>query len=371
MSLEVLLENNPIIRKDCEDIINAVGDDFNQLSGKSIYITGGAGFLGYYLCLAPAYWNQYKKRPNQENIQIIISDIFLLRRPKWVEALSEESYMQVLTHNCTEGMPQGISPNYIFHAASIASPTFYRKHPIETIEANIFGLKHILEYSRKNSLEGLIFFSSSEIYGDPPADQIPTKEDFRGFVSCTGPRACYDESKRLGETLCVSYASQHSVPVTVVRPFNNYGPGLALEDARVLPDFINNILGNSDIRIFSDGSPRRTYCYISDAISGYYKALLIGQRGEAYNIGIQQPEISVLELAELTKEVATNMFDYQGKIICNNKHSDEKYLTDNPQRRCPNIEKARMQLDYNPHVDVEEGINNYLKWGQAIKVNGL
>src|SRR5207247_205032 len=124
---------------------------------------------------------------------------------------------------------------YVIHAAGIASPTYYREHPIETMDANVVGLRLLLDRRvagkrTGDSVGGLLFFSSSEIYGDTTGDQIPTPETYRGNVSCTGPRACYDESKRYGETLCVNVAGQHGLPVTIARPFNNYGPGLKVTD---------------------------------------------------------------------------------------------------------------------------------------------
>jgi nucleoside-diphosphate-sugar epimerase len=115
--------------------------------------------------------------------------------------------------------------------------------------------------SLKNPVEGFLFFSSSEIYGDPSPENIPTPETYRGLVSCTGPRACYDEAKRYGETLCVNFAQQLGIPVKVARPFNNYGPGLKISDRRVIPDFVGDIMNGQDIGRLSDGSPRRTFCY--------------------------------------------------------------------------------------------------------------
>ena len=187
---------------------------------------------------------------------------------------------------------------YIIHAAGIASPTIYRAHPIETMDANINGLRTLLDYARQRleaglEMEGFLFYSSSEIYGDPAADAIPTPETYRGYVSCTGPRACYDESKRYGETLCVNFARQHGIPVTAVRPFNNYGPGMKITDGRVIADFFRDALAGRDLVMLSDGSPTRTFCYVSDAITGYYLALLRGRRGEAYNVGVDGPEISM------------------------------------------------------------------------------
>jgi UDP-glucuronate decarboxylase len=198
--------------------------------------------------------------------------------------------------------------DYVIHAASIASPTFYRQYPIETMDANVNGLRHLLDQARRQAasvspVAGFLFFSSSEIYGDPTPENIPTPETYWGNVSCTGPRACYDESKRYGETLCVNFAAVHHLPLKVARPFNNYGPGLKISDRRVIPDFAQDILQGRDIVMLSDGSPRRTFCYVADAVIGYFKILIRGRSGEAYNIGAEAPEISMAELAERMVEL--------------------------------------------------------------------
>src|SRR2546429_550100 len=160
----------------------------------------------------------------------------------------------------TDPLPQFRNPLHDHHAAGIASPMYYRKYPLQTIDANINGLRNLLDYSvrqaeRRRPVDGFLFYSSSEIYGDPAPEAIPTPEDYRGNVSCTGPRACYDESKRFGETMCVTFARQYGVPVKIARPFNNYGPGLKITDGRVLPDFARDVLNGRDLVMYSDGAP--------------------------------------------------------------------------------------------------------------------
>ena len=206
----------------------------------------------------------------------------------------------------------------------------------------------------------MLFFSSSEIYGDPNSSSIPTNEEYKGNVSCHGPRACYDESKRFGETLCWVYAKEYGMPITIARPFNNYGPGMSLTDKRLPADFANNIIEGRDLIIFSDGSPTRTFCYISDAITGYLLCLTYGQY-DYFNIGNNIPEISVSEFAKIFKSNGHKVFGYQGSIF-HKKSDDIDYMTDNPNRRCPDISKARKKLNYIPKVNVEEGVERYLKF---------
>jgi nucleoside-diphosphate-sugar epimerase len=206
-----------------------------------------------------------------------------------------------------------------------------------------------------------LFYSSSEIYGDPTPDWIPTPEHYRGLVSCTGPRACYDESKRFGETLCVVFAQQHGIPTKIARPFNNYGPGLKITDKRVFPDFARDIFAGRDILMYSDGKPTRTFCYSADSITGYYKVLVKGHAGEPYNIGIEKPEVSIGELAEKTIATARDLFGYQVKLI-RKPNPEADYLVDNPNRRCPDISKGRSHLGYNPSIAIDEGIRRALIW---------
>ena len=207
------------------------------------------------------------------------------------------------------------------------------------MDANIAGFVSSLDRAVESEasgdpIQGFLFFSSSEIYGDPTPENIPTPETYRGNVSCTGPRACYDESKRYGETLCVNFAREHGVPVAIARPFNNYGPGLKLTDRRVIPDLARDVLDGRDLTLLSDGSAKRTFCYVADAIVGYYKILVRGRPGEPYNIGTEEPEVSMAELAERITTLARQLFGYQGSVV-RSESADADYLVDNPLRRRP------------------------------------
>jgi dTDP-glucose 4,6-dehydratase/UDP-glucuronate decarboxylase len=165
----------------------------------------------------------------------------------------------------------------------------------------------------------------------------------------------------MGETLCVTFASHESLPVKIARPFNNYGPGLKITDGRVIPDFARDVLAGRDILMFSDGSPTRTFCYATDAVAGYYKVLVRGHRGEPYNIGVDRPEITMRDLAGLVVDTARDLFDYRGRVVLG-KSAEADYLVDNPNRRCPVLEKARTHLDYQPKVLIDEGIYRSLVW---------
>ena len=357
--------SSDVVSKDLAYIYSHLQEEFACLSGKRLLITGGAGFLGYYLVQAVLYWN---KRANEaHSIQLTVYDNYIRGVPAWLMELAGNKSLILVKHDITEPLPQDIGDfQYIVHAASIASPTYYRLYPIKTMDANVNGLRFLLEYSREQKekgkpVEDFLFFSSSEIYGDPSPENIPTPESYHGHVSCTGPRACYDESKRYGETLCVNFARQYDLPIKIARPFNNYGPGLKITDRRVLPDFARDVLMGRDIVMLSDGSPTRTFCYVADAIVGYYKILVKGRSGEAYNVGVESPEISMAELAERIVTLARDLFGYKGKVV-RQASPDQDYLTDNPNRRCPMIAKAKADLGYNPTISLDEGLKRSLIW---------
>jgi nucleoside-diphosphate-sugar epimerase len=359
------MDAKQIVAADLEYICSGLEAEFGAMGGKKVLISGGAGFLGYYLIQALLHWN--RSRGDGSPIQLIVCDNYIRGVPEWLSNLEQGSTLTLLKHDITSPLPDEVEHiDFVIHAASIASPTYYRKHPIETMDANVKGLRLLLDRFRKEPASGqpesgFLFFSTSEIYGDPPPDQIPTPETYRGNVSCTGPRACYDESKRYGETLCVNFASEYGLRVMMARPFNNYGPGLKITDRRVIPDFARDMFAGKDLVLLSDGSPTRTFCYVADAVIGYFKVLVRGRAGEPYNIGNESPETSMLELAQLLAGIAREQFGYTGKVV-RGVSGEKDYLTDNPRRRCPLITKASAELGFNPGVPLEEGLRRTVAW---------
>lgn len=354
-----------VVNADLDYMAVALAEEFAHLAGKKLLIVGGAGFLGYYMVQSVLHWNASAQPADR--IRLTVYDSYVRGVPSWLTRCASDPNLSLVRHDITHPLPADIDDyQYIVHAASIASPTYYRQYPIETMDANVNGLRFLLDYARRQQqrgcpVEGFLFFSSSEIYGDPTPENIPTPETYRGNVSCTGPRACYDESKRFGETLCVNFARQYGLPVRIARPFNNYGPGLKITDRRVIPDFARDILADRDIVMLSDGSATRTFCYVADAVIGYYKILTRGRDGEAYNIGVEAPEISIRDLAERMAALGRELFGYSGKVV-HRPSEDKDYLVDNPNRRCPVITKARTELGYNPSISLDEGLRNSLLW---------
>ena len=348
-----------IYHTDLQYIFNKLSDfEIEKLKGSTILVTGCAGFLGYYLM---SFLSEYSERISIR--KIIGIDNFKLGEPNWIKDLSEmndkvEIYTFDITQFSSFEKEEIKDVDYIIHMASIASPTFYRKYPLETVDANIWGLRSLLEFYKNKQMKGFLYFSSSEVYGDPFSEYIPTSEDYRGNVSCIGPRACYDEAKRFGETLCYLYAEKHNMPITIVRPFNNYGPGMSLNDKRLPADFAQAIVENKKLIIHSDGNPTRTFCYVTDAIIGYLKALLY-EPFDYFNIGIDKPEISIKEMAEIYKEAGSKIYQFEPSVEFR-KSEEKSYLTHNPLRRCPDLSKAKKLLNYSPSISVSEGVPRFL-----------
>ena len=360
-----MIDSTSVVRTDLDLIREDLAPVFTRMAGNRLLVTGGAGFLGYYLVQAVTDWN--RDRPVGDRVDLTVCDNFKRGAPDWLGAIEREGSARMVVADVSQPLPRDLGPfDFVIHAAGIASPMVYRRFPLETMDANINGLRQLLEAARAQAdqgrpVKGFLFYSSSEIYGDPVPEAIPTSEDYRGNVSCTGPRACYDESKRYGETLSVVFARTYGVAVTIARPFNNYGPGLRIDDGRVIPDFARCILAGKDIVMHSDGSPTRTFCYSADAICGYYRVLVLGRPGEAYNVGVESPEISMRDLADSLIAEGRSLFGYRGRLVTA-PSAEKEYLVDNPQRRCPVITKARTEIGYDPKVPLREGLRRSLRW---------
>jgi UDP-glucuronate decarboxylase len=329
------------------------------LKDSTVLITGACGFLGYY------FLHFFKQAGKELKVKkVLVLDNFMLGKPAWLNDFINDGLFRIESFNIISDTLTNIScakdADYIIHMASIASPVFYRKYPIETLDANIWGLRNLLDFYKDKKIKGFLFFSSSEVYGDPDGDHIPTDEEYHGNVSFTGPRSCYDESKRFGETMCMLFAHRYGLPIGAARPFNNYGPGMRLNDKRVPADFASAVLEGRDIEILSDGAPTRTFCYIADAVAGYLKILVHGEY-DYFNIGIEHPEVTINKLAELYVAAGREMLGYKGTVQYA-VSEDRNYLTNNPQRRCPNITKARKLLAYDPSIAVEEGVARFLRF---------
>ena len=343
-----------IVTEDIKQIAKNLGRDAERFSGKTILISGGGGFLGKYFVGLFGYLN--------DNIltkpcRVISVDNFITgARHSHFDYTGRKDVLDVWA-DITHPLPIREDIHFIIHAAGLASPVYYKKYPLETIESAVFGVKNLLELGRKNKLEGFLFFSSSEIYGDPHPEAVPTPETYHGYVSSIGPRACYDESKRLGETISVIYHEQYGIPTKIVRPFNVFGPGMGHADRRVLPMFAYKILNGEPLPVHGDGHQTRTFCYVTDAISGFVQVLLNGEPGHSYNIGNHNNEISMKDLADLFISLADEHSNNASYELVS---YPATYPGGEPQRRCPDLTKAKEHLGYVPKVSLEDGIRRFI-----------
>lgn len=343
-----------LVREDIARIAEGLGTLAHRFEGKTVLISGGAGFLGKYFILLFAYLNDHVL---STPCKVISVDNFITGSPHpHFNYKGREDILEVWG-DVSHPLPVREDIHFILHAAGLASPVYYKKYPLETIESAISGAKNLLELAKKNEqLEGFLFFSSSEIYGDPDEKAIPTPETYHGYVSPVGPRACYDESKRLGETITQIYHEHHHIPAMIVRPFNVFGPGMGHEDRRVLPMYAYKALNKEVIPVHGDGHQTRTFCYITDALEGFLRILLLGKPGEAYNIGNDENEISMRNLAKLVTIIEGNGASFE--TIPYPSH----YPAGEPQRRCPDLAKARENLGYTPKVQLGEGVLRFINW---------
>ena len=341
------------LQSDIDEIAERL-DSRQRFEGKTVLITGARGFLGRYFIEVFKKFNQsYFNDP----VKIIAIDN-LITSGQIGSKLVEDANVDFMEHDVTKKFSVKQPINYILHAAGIASPHYYKKYPIETLDVAITGTQNMLDLAKEKESK-FLFFSSSEIYGDPDSNNIPTPESYRGNVSCLGPRACYDESKRVGETLCYIFQHKFNVHTNIVRPFNFYGPGMQEEDFRVLPNFASKIKSKSPLKIYGDGKQTRTFCYITDAITGLLKVVLDGKKGEVYNIGNPSPEVSILDIVQSIQQVLKR--DIPFEVI----QYPESYPSDEPHRRCPDIQKAKDEINYNPEINFNEGLKRFLTWTGA------
>ncbi|TSC79472.1 MAG: dTDP-D-glucose 4,6-dehydratase-like protein [Parcubacteria group bacterium Gr01-1014_29] len=344
-----------IVTEDIATIVAGIRSHADLFEGATILISGGAGFLGtYFLDMFRLLNKEVLKTP----CRVISIDNYITGSR---EDASEDSLGVTAIDSDIRTMPCIEGPvDYIIHAAGLASPFYYKKYPLETVDAAVIGARNLLELAREKKPKSFLFFSSSEIYGDPDPHYVPTPETYRGNVSSVGPRACYDESKRLTETLCMIYHERYGVPIKIVRPFNVYGPRMKVDDYRVMPMFIMSGRKSKILPVHGSGAQTRTFCYITDAIVGFLKVLLAGKNGEIYNIGNPAGEIGMKALAGLTAELLG------GVVMVQCINYPDSYPPDEPQRRCPDITKARMHLGYEPDVDLKTGLLRTILWHKEV-----
>jgi UDP-glucuronate decarboxylase len=327
-----------IILDDVQKIKSNINREF--FTNKKILVTGGAGFIGSWLCDVLL----------SIGAEVTVVDDLSTGRTKNIDHLVQNPKFKMLEMDvCKYKTKEKL--DIILHMAGHASPEEYMVHPIETLQTSASGTENMAELARKNDAI-LLVASTSEVYGD--ADLVPTSESYWGRVNPVGPRSCYDEGKRFGEALLMAYNKQYGLDVRVPRIFNSHGPRLR-EDGlygRALSRFIKQALENEPITVYGDGKQTRSFCYITDTVTGLM--LLTSNasaKGQVVNLGNTQ-EVSILELATKIKEI----------IKCKSQIEFQPLPKDDPKRRCPDISKLEKLTGWKPTIKFEEGLNKTIAW---------
>jgi UDP-glucuronate decarboxylase len=337
---------NRIINEDIESICQEE-IDWSFFSGKNILITGANGILASYI--TETFLSLSKSG--------IIHDtrIFALSRnrenalAKFHNHINDKCF-KLIIQDVNESIFSDERFDIIIHAASQASPRYYGVDPVGTLMPNIVGTHKLLNLANEKGTQNFIFFSSAEVYGNNQNSGSIKETDF-GSLDPLDIRSCYAESKRMGENLCISWHTQYGIPVKIIRPFHTYGPGMTSNDGRIFADFVFNILNNQNIVIKSDGKALRSYCYLKDAVLGYFYIILKGAVGEAYNVGNSYQELSVKDLAG----ILIQMFpEKQLKIEMNPRFDSINYIPSSVNRFLPDISKIE-KLGWSPKTDVQTG----------------
>lgn len=311
---------------------------------KQILVTGGAGFLGSHLC----------ERLLNEGNEVICLDNFFTGDKKNIEHLLDNHYFEVIRHDVT--FPISLEVDEIYNLACPASPPHYQFDPVQTTKTSVIGAINMLELAKKCKAK-ILQASTSEVYGDPEVH--PQPESYRGAVSTTGIRACYDEGKRCAETLFFDYYRQYNVDIKVMRIFNTYGPNMNPYDGRVVSNFIVQALKGDDITMYGDGTQSRSFCYVDDLISGMIKLMNTNDFTGPVNIG-NPVEFTMLELAEKVIKLTNS----KSKIIF------KPLPQDDPLQRQPIIDLAKKELNWQPQIKLEEGLIRSISYFSEIIKNG-
>ncbi len=313
----------------------------SNMNGKRILVTGGAGFLGSHLC---------ERLLEQGNDVICMDNLFTGSKDN-IRHLLDNPYFEFIRHDVVE--PMMVEVDQIYNLACPASPVHYQYNPIKTAKTSVMGAMNALGLAKRCNAR-VLQASTSEVYGDPEVH--PQPESYRGCVNPIGIRSCYDEGKRMAETLFFDYHRQHGVDIKVIRIFNTYGPRMSKNDGRVVSNFIVQALSGEDITIYGDGTQTRSFCYVDDLIEGMIR-LMNSRDGFTGPVNIGNPgEFTMLELAQKVIELTGS----KSKIV------HLPLPQDDPTQRRPVIDLAKKELDWEPKVHLEEGLKKTIEYFKSV-----
>jgi UDP-glucuronate decarboxylase len=337
---------NTTMKDDIKTVLQNISPvDFK---GKTALVTGGAGFLGSWMC----------EVLTSQKARVICLDNLSSGLKANIEQLLQNDNFQFMERDITEPLYIKDRVDLVLHLASRASPFEFEHFPLEILRANTLGTVNALEIAREHK-SVFLFASTSETYGNPSL--VPTPESYYGNVNAIGPRGCYDESKRCGEAYVVAYRKQYDLDIRIARIFNTYGPRIRPDGiyGRAIPRFISQALEGEPITVFGDGKQTRSFCYVTDQIEGLLRlALFEKARGQVINIGNDE-EITVIDLAKMIKSITGSSSSITFGPL----------PQDDPQRRCPDITKAKQVLGWRPKVKLEDGLKKTIKWLSEVGVS--
>jgi UDP-glucuronate decarboxylase len=340
---------NEIVEQDILTIINETKDLGKKLLNKHLFISGGAGFLGSYFCEVALRFGA----------QVTCVDNLATSTKNNLDSIINHPRFQFIEKDITKvKIPPKM--NYLVHMAAIPSPPQYQKYPIESLNSCIIGSLKLLDYAKEHQLEAYLLTSTSEVYGDPPKCEIPTTEDYAGLVNSFGPRSMYDEAKRAEEAYAYAYWKTYKVPVRIARIFNTYGPRIDITQGsgygRAVTKFITQALKQEPLTIYGNGQMTRSFCYVTDQIIGLMRLMLKDNiDGEVVNLGNTQ-EINIEDLVTMVKSLS------QSTSPIKHQTQPDYDLKDDPQRRCPNMAKAKTIINFEPKVSLAEGLKRTIDW---------
>lgn len=321
----------------------------NFFKNKKILLLGSDGFIGKYFLY---YFDYLIKNKIKLQLHCVDNNISSskFRLSEYNKKLIKFYHTDILKFNTK------YKYDLVIFLAGIASPKIYKKFPIESLEVSYLGVKKFLDKCKKDK-STLVFFSSSEVYGNPNIKNIPTLETYYGNVNSYGPRACYDEGKRVGETLCYIHKEYYKTKLKVIRPFNVFGPGMNKQDDRVVPKFIRSLRRKKLLEIYNNGKQTRSFCYITDAMIGFLKVIVKGKNGNIYNVGNDKEEISMNKLARKIQLIFSDK-----KVKLRNIKYPNSYPSNEPQRRKPNIKKIYLDTGYKPKLSLKDSLERFIKY---------
>ena len=309
-------------------------------TSKSILVTGGAGFIGNHLC----------RRLLDEGLDVVCVDNFFTGQKQNIFDLLDNNHFELIRHDIVN--PLTVEVDEIYNLACPASPIHYQYNPIKTIKMGTIGMVNMLGLAKRTNAR-ILQASTSEVYGDPKMH--PQREDYWGNVNTLGPRSCYDEGKRVAESLMLAYHMQHKLDIRIARIFNTYGPNMAIGDGRVVSNFIIQALKGEDLTIYGDGLQTRSFCYVDDLVDGLIRLMDRDSFDGPINLG-NPVERTMLDLAE----IIIKLTDSSSKIV------HKPLPQDDPVRRCPDISKAKTCLDWEPSIGLEDGLRKTIKYFRDI-----